>query len=149
MLTLSLIKTWPTNSYLVTSSHIAKERETGRIFVCTDMRGATPFCKGVLLTVLIRRVQRCVRRHMAAKSLAVMMCSHARLGGWSILSMLPVDILREKIQEEVEQCHDVQVRGALLSKELEQLVVRLYEYCEELNIIKRRIEKLKFYSDKR
>jgi hypothetical protein len=29
------------------------------------------------------------------------------------------------------------------------LVVRLYEYCEELNIIKRRIEKLKFYSDKR
>ena len=57
--------------------------------------------------------------------------------------------LREKIQEEVEQCHDLQVRGALLSKELEQLVVRLYEYCEELNIIKRRIEKLKFYSDKR
>lgn len=32
---------------------------------------------------------------------------------------------------------------------MEQLVVRLYEYCEELNIIKRRIEKLKFYSDKR
>lgn len=54
--------------------------------------------------------------------------------------------LREKIQEEIEQCHDALMCHSLSSKEFEQLVVRLYEYCEELNIIKRRIEKLKFYS---
>jgi len=101
VLGVALTNLWSCNLYNVTMTHIGKDRETGRTFECTDSCWVTPFRGRVLLTVLIRRVQRHVRavlrRRMAVKWAAVMMCSHERLGGESMLSLLPVDILREKI----------------------------------------------------
>jgi hypothetical protein len=97
VLTLSLIKNWASDTYTVATTHVGMDRASGLTFLCTDSCAATPFRKGVLLSVLIRRVQRCARRRRADKFLAVMMCSHERLGGVSMLSMLPPEILREKI----------------------------------------------------
>lgn len=57
--------------------------------------------------------------------------------------------LHDTIQEEVADCSDKMLCKALSSSEFEELVIKLYEYCEELNIIKRRVEKLKFVTEKK
>ena len=64
---------------------------------CGMSLGFNPTVNGVLLSVSIRRIQRamrvCLRRRQEARSLAVAMGLHERLGGRSCLLEVPVDVL--------------------------------------------------------
>ena len=58
-------------------------------------------------------------------------------------------VLRDKITNRIDDCCDPMLKAALCSEYFAELVIKLYEYCEELNMIKRKVEKLKFTTGKK
>ena len=58
-------------------------------------------------------------------------------------------VLRDKITQRIADCYEPMLRAALSSEFFAELVIKLYEYCEELNMIKRKVEKLKFTTGKK
>ena len=76
--------------------HTARHARTRHDVPCSWESSASLFHNGVLLIVMLRRIQRAVLRHLhrlaAPRRLAVAMGLDARLGALSLISMLPPDL---------------------------------------------------------
>jgi hypothetical protein len=82
---------------LIKMTHVAKGAQPGHQIPCTWESTASLFHNGVLLVILVRRIQRAVLRYLhrlaEPKRLALAMGLDAKLGGLSYISMLPSDLL--------------------------------------------------------